>query len=50
MQAFQLKYKRGNIMATIDETAVFLHKQWNGKIETTAKAPVKNREDIKVNI
>ncbi len=35
-------------MATIDETAVFLHKQWNGKIETTAKAPVKNREDLSI--
>ena len=35
-------------MATVDETAVFLHKQWNGKIETVAKAPVKNREDLSI--
>lgn len=35
-------------MASVDETAVFLHKQWNGKIETTAKAPVKNREDLSI--
>ena len=35
-------------MASIDETAVFLHKQWNGKIETTSKAPVKNREDLSI--
>ncbi len=35
-------------MASVDETAVFLHKQWNGKIETSAKAPVKNREDLSI--
>lgn len=35
-------------MASVDETAVFLHKQWNGKIETTSKAPVKNREDLSI--
>ncbi|MCR5581673.1 MAG: NAD-dependent malic enzyme [Pseudobutyrivibrio sp.] len=35
-------------MASVDETAVFLHKQWNGKIETCAKAPVKNREDLSI--
>ena len=31
---------------SIDEKAIFLHKQWHGKIETTSKAPVKNREDL----
>lgn len=35
-------------MASVDETAVFLHKQWNGKISTEAKAPVKNREDLSI--
>ncbi len=35
-------------MASVDETAVFLHKQWNGKIETCAKAPVKSREDLSI--
>ncbi len=35
-------------MASVDETAVFLHKQWNGKIETVAKAPVKSREDLAI--
>jgi len=35
-------------MASVDETAVFLHKQWNGKIETTSKSPVKNREDLSI--
>ena len=32
----------------IDETAVLLHEQWNGKIETTPKAPVKGREDLSI--
>ncbi len=31
---------------SIDETALFLHRQWNGKIETTSKSPVKSREDL----
>ena len=31
-----------------DEKAVFLHKQWNGKIKTCAKAPVKSREDLAI--
>ncbi len=35
-------------MASVDETAIFLHKQWNGKIETVSKAPVKNREDLSI--
>lgn len=35
-------------MADVNETAVFLHKQWNGKIETVSKAPVKNREDLSI--
>ncbi len=35
-------------MSNVDETAVFLHKQWNGKIETTSKAPVRNREDLAI--
>ncbi len=29
-----------------NEKALFLHKQWNGKLETTAKSPVKTREDL----
>lgn len=33
---------------SIDEKAVFLHKQWNGKLETVAKAPVKTREDLAI--
>ena len=28
------------------EKALFLHKKWQGKLETTAKSPVKNREDL----
>jgi len=33
---------------SIDEKAIFFHKQWNGKIETCAKAPVKSREDLSI--
>ena len=33
---------------SIDEKDVFLHKQWNGKIKTCAKAPVKSREDLAI--
>ena len=33
---------------SIDEKAVFLHKQWNGKIKTCAKSPVKSREDLAI--
>ena len=33
-------------MADLNEKALFLHKQWAGKVETTSKAPVKNREDL----
>jgi malate dehydrogenase (oxaloacetate-decarboxylating) len=33
---------------SIDEKAIFLHKQWNGKISTNSKAPVKNREDLSI--
>ncbi len=33
---------------TIDEKALFLHKEWNGKLETTPKAPVKTREDLAI--
>ena len=29
-----------------NEKALELHKQWNGKLETVAKAPVKSREDL----
>ena len=35
-------------MASVDETAVFLHKQWNGKIETTPKSPVKTKNDLSI--
>lgn len=33
---------------TNNEKAVFLHKEWNGKIETVSKAPVKSREDLSI--
>ncbi len=31
---------------TTSEKALQLHEQWNGKLETTAKAPVNSREDL----
>ncbi len=31
---------------TTNEKALMLHKQWNGKIETVSKTPVKTREDL----
>ncbi len=30
----------------INEKALFLHQQWNGKLETVSKTPVKSREDL----
>ncbi|MCI8485240.1 MAG: NADP-dependent malic enzyme [Lachnospiraceae bacterium] len=33
---------------TTSEKAVFLHKEWNGKIETISKSPLKNREDLSI--
>lgn len=31
---------------TTNEKTLMLHEQWNGKLETVAKAPVKTREDL----
>lgn len=31
---------------TLNEKALELHKQWNGKLETAAKAPVASKEDL----
>ncbi len=31
---------------TTNEKALMLHKQWNGKLETVSKTPVKSREDL----
>ena len=31
---------------TNNEKALQLHKQWNGKISTTAKCEVKSKEDL----
>lgn len=33
---------------TTNEKALALHKQWNGKLETVSKTPVKSREDLAV--
>ena len=34
------------IIMTINEKALLLHEQWNGKLETTAKMSVSTREDL----
>ena len=31
---------------TTNEKALMLHEQWNGKLETVSKTPVKSREDL----
>ncbi|MCI9446847.1 MAG: NADP-dependent malic enzyme [Lachnospiraceae bacterium] len=33
---------------TTQEKAIFLHKEWNGKLETVAKSPVTSREDLSI--
>lgn len=33
---------------TTNEKALLMHEEWNGKLETTAKSPVKNREDLAI--
>lgn len=33
---------------TTNEKALLMHEKWNGKLETTAKSPVKNREDLAI--
>ena len=43
-QGFSLKERR--IIMTNSEKALALHKEWNGKIETTPKCEVKSREDL----
>ena len=31
-----------------NEKAIIMHREWNGKLETTSKAPVKTREDLAI--
>ncbi len=31
-----------------NEKAIKMHREWNGKLETTAKSPVKSREDLSI--
>lgn len=33
---------------TANEKALLMHEEWNGKLETVAKAPVKSREDMAI--
>jgi len=39
--------KRGTTMTTA-EKALMMHKEWNGKLETVSKTPVKSREDLAI--
>jgi malate dehydrogenase (oxaloacetate-decarboxylating) len=39
--------KRGIDMTT-NEKALMMHEQWNGKLETISKTPVKSREDLSI--
>ena len=42
-----MKYTgREDFNMTINEKALLLHEQWNGKLDTVAKASVKSREDL----
>ena len=41
-----ISIKTGEVSAMNENKALALHEQWNGKIETTSKAPVKTREDL----
>lgn len=43
-----LSENEGEIKMTTQEKAVFLHKEWNGKLETVAKSPVTSREDLSI--
>ena len=44
----ECKYHKESRMQnmTTNEKALLLHEQWNGKLETVSKAPVKSREDL----
>lgn len=33
---------------TTSEKALYLHEQWQGKLETTSKVPIKSREDLSI--
>ena len=40
------KKRRRNKFMNTNEKALELHKEWNGKLETVSKTPVKSREDL----
>lgn len=48
MMVKTLSENEGEIKMTTQEKAVFLHKEWNGKLETVAKSPVTSREDLSI--
>ena len=42
------KTRKGGIYMTTNEKALMMHEQWQGKLETTAKASVNSREDLAI--
>jgi malate dehydrogenase (oxaloacetate-decarboxylating) len=40
--------KLRGIAMTTNEKALIMHEQWNGKLETVSKTPVKSREDLSI--
>jgi len=40
--------KERGIVMTTSEKALAMHEQWNGKLETVSKTPVKTREDLAI--
>jgi malate dehydrogenase (oxaloacetate-decarboxylating) len=38
--------RKEELSMTVNEKALQLHEQWNGKLETVSKTPVKSREDL----
>jgi len=43
---YKLQYYEKRRTMTTGEKALLLHKEWNGKLETISKSPVKSREDL----
>ena len=46
LTVFSHNKRRRNKFMNTNEKALELHKEWNGKLETVSKTPVKSREDL----
>lgn len=42
----RIKQQKRGITMTVNEKALKLHEEWNGKLEIVSKTPVKSREDL----